>query len=115
MLKFIKYVNDRGGVAQIPKVEQPPINYSTVKELFQEVLKHENFITESINHIVGMCLDERDFTTHNWIQWFVMEQIEEEASVRGILDKLNLISENDLYHFERDVAMMRGGPAPAEK
>ena len=108
LLKFMKYVNERGGKAVIPSVEQPPADFTNVQELFEQTLEHEQYVSESINEIVGVCLDEKDFTTHNWIQWFVTEQIEEEASVRSIIDKLKLLQGQNLYLFDRDVAGMRG-------
>ena len=114
MLKFVKYVNDRDGVAVIPAIDKPPSEFENVKLLFDKVLEHEKFISASINEIVGVCMDERDFTTQNWIQWFVTEQIEEEASVKAIIDKLNLLGKNNLYLFDRDIMSMRGagGEAP---
>ncbi|GAF04841.1 ferritin [Saccharicrinis fermentans] len=108
LLKFMKYVNERGGKAVIPSVEQPPADFADVQELFERTLEHEQYVTESISEIVGVCLEEKDFTTHNWIQWFVTEQIEEEASVRNIIDKLKLLQGQNLYLFDRDVAGMRG-------
>jgi regulator of PEP synthase PpsR (kinase-PPPase family) len=87
MLKIIGYINERGGHAFISGFEKPPVDYGTIKEAFQEVLKHEQYVTDSINNIVQVCIDEKDYTTHNWIQWFVTEQIEEEASVNTIIDK----------------------------
>jgi ferritin len=108
MLKFVKYINERDGVAVIPGMEQPPKNFSNLKDMYDAVLKHEQYITQSINEIVGVCMDERDFTTLNWIQWFVQEQIEEEASVKNIIDKLNLVGDKNLYMFDRDVVSMRG-------
>lgn len=107
MLKFIAYINERGGHAIIPALEQPPVEYGNVKTAFDEVLKHEFYITQSINEIVGVTLEEKDFSTHNWIQWFVTEQIEEEASVRGLIDKLKLIGDGPLYHFDKDIMGMR--------
>jgi len=108
MLKFMKYINERGGKAIMPAVAQPPVDFENVKDLFEKTLEHEQFITESINGIIGVCLDEKDFTTQNWVQWFVTEQIEEEASVSGIIDKLKLLDGQSLYMFDRDVAGMRG-------
>jgi ferritin len=113
MLKFIKYVNDRDGVAVIPSVDKPPSEFKNVKVLFDSVLKHEKFISASINEIVGVCMDEKDFTTNNWIQWFVTEQLEEEASVKAIIDKLNLLGDTNLYLFDKDILSMRGGGTPA--
>ena len=83
-------------------------------EMFDEVLKHERYISQSINEIVGVCMDERDFTTHNWIQWFVQEQLEEEASVKSIIDKLKMVGDKNLYMFDRDIIGMRGA-APASE
>ena len=83
MLKFIKYVNERGGKAVIPAFKQPGAEYKSVEDVFKEVLKHEEFVTASINEIVSLTLEEKDFNTHNFLQWFVMEQVEEEASVKA--------------------------------
>jgi len=107
MLKLVKYINERGGKAAIPAFKEPPKAYGTVLEMFQQVLKHEEFITASINEIVALCEAEKDFTTHNWVQWFVNEQIEEEANVRRILDKLKLVGDSHLYMFDRDIMSLR--------
>ncbi|MBN2484391.1 MAG: ferritin [Bacteroidales bacterium] len=107
MLKFIKYINERGGHAIVPALKQPPVNQQTVKAMFEDVLKHEQYISDSINQIVGLAIEERDFTTNSWIQWFVNEQIEEEASVSLILDKLNMLGANNMYLFDRDIMGLR--------
>jgi ferritin len=106
-LKFTKYINERGGKAIIPALKQPGTDYKSVEDLFREVLKHEEFITASINEIVGLSLEEKDFNTHNFLQWFVMEQVEEEASVRAILDKVKLVGKNNMYQFDRDIMTLR--------
>lgn len=107
MLKFIHYVNERGGKAIVPAIQQPPTDFDSVRHLFDEVLKHEEYITASINEIVAVCIAEKDFTTQNWVQWFVTEQIEEEASVRSIKDKLKLLGDGNLYLFDKDILAMR--------
>lgn len=114
MLKFVKYINERDGKAIIPGLDKPPIEFENITKLFDAVLEHEQFITNSINEIVAICIEVKDFTTHNWIQWFVTEQIEEEASVKAIIDKLRLLGENNLYMFDRDILGMREGGAAAE-
>jgi ferritin len=106
-LKFIKYVNERGGKAVIPALKKPANEFKGVEELFKEVLKHEEFITSSINEIVALSLEEKDFNTHNFLQWFVTEQVEEEASVRTILDKVHLVGKNNMYLFDRDILSLR--------
>lgn len=105
MLKLIRFVNERGGHAIIPKLGQPPKKYKSVLAVFEEVLAHEIKVTQEINNVVDITLQEKDYTTHNFMQWYVSEQIEEEALARSILDKLNLIgTENSsLYLFDRDL------------
>ncbi len=107
MLKFIKYINERGGTSVIPAFKKPPVDYKSVEEMFAEVLKHEEYITASINEIVAVAFEEKDYSTYNFLQWFVAEQVEEESSVRMILDKLNLVGKNNMYMFDRDIMSMR--------
>ena len=114
MLKLVRYVNERDGAAVIPGIDQPPADFGNVHEMFDKVLAHEKYISGSINDIVAVCLGENDFTTQNWIQWFVTEQIEEEASVKAIIDKLKLLGKNNLYMFDRDIMSMRGAEDEAE-
>ena len=107
MLKFIKYMNERGGKAVMPALKKPSAEYKSVEDVFKEVLKHEEFVTASINEIVALTLDEKDFNTHNFLQWFVMEQVEEEGSARAILDKMRLVGKNNMYEFDRDILGFR--------
>jgi len=114
LLKLIKYVNDRDGIAVIPGIETPPSDFGDVFNMFDKVLAHEQYISGTINEIVAVCISEKDYTTQSWIQWFVTEQIEEEASVKAIIDKLNLLGKNNLYMFDRDIMSMRGGGSASE-
>ncbi len=112
MLKFIRYINEREGKAVVSAFKKPETEFKTVEALFREVLKHEQFVTASINEIVALTLEEKDYNTYNFLQWFVNEQIEEENSARVILDKLRLVGENNLYQFDRDIMSLRT-PSPA--
>ena len=114
MLKLVRYINERDGKAKIAAVKEPPAAFGTVKEMFDKVLEHERYITASINDIVKVCIQENDHTTHNWIQWFVTEQIEEEASAKEIIDKLKLAG-NQLYMFDRDILGLRGAGDAADE
>lgn len=107
MLKLVRYVNERDGNAVIPGMEKPPSEFGNVFEMFDQVLAHEKYISGSINEIVSLCIAENDYTTQSWIQWFVNEQIEEEASVKAIIDKLKLVGKNNLYLFDRDIMSLR--------
>lgn len=105
MLKLIKFVNERGGKAVIPAVEQPPLTFESVERIFELLLEHEILVTASVNNVVDVCLQEKDYSTHNFMQWYVSEQLEEEALARKVLDKLRLIGgdKGGLYLFDRDL------------
>ena len=107
MLRLIGYINERGGHAIVPVFNEPPVNQKSVTSMFEDILKHEQYISQSINEIVAACIEEKDYTTHSWVQWFVNEQIEEEAQVQTILDKLSMLGETSMYLFDRDIASMR--------
>jgi len=108
MLKLVKYVNERGGHAQITELKAPQTSFGTFREVFEELYKHEVFVSESINDLVHITLGERDYATHNFLQWYVAEQIEEEAQAKTILDKINLIGDDKggLYLFDRDIQQL---------
>jgi ferritin len=110
MLKLVRYVNERGGQAKIPALKQPPVDFISLTALFEGLLKHEIFVSEEINNVVDTCLKEKDFTTHNFMQWYVAEQIEEEATARKVMDKLHLIGNDKggLYLFDRDLENLAG-------
>ena len=108
MLKLIKYVNERGGHSVITDLKAPKTNYGTFKQMFEELYQHELFVSNSINELVHVTFEEKDYATHNFLQWYVAEQIEEEAQAKNILDKINLIGEDrgGLYLFDRDIQLM---------
>lgn len=110
MLKLIKYINQRGGEALIPDVSQPELDYTSFKTLFTQLFEHEVFVSKSINELVHISLTEKDYATHNFLQWYVAEQIEEEATARTILDKINLIGDDKggLYLFDNDIKNFPG-------
>ena len=110
MLKLVRYVNERGGKAIIPALRQPATDYKSITNVFENLLNHEIKVTEEINKVVGICLEEKDYTTHNFMQWYVSEQIEEEATARSIMDKLKLIGNDKggLYLFDRDIEKLTG-------
>jgi ferritin len=111
MLKFIKYINERGGKAIVSAFKKPVSEFKDVEDVFKEVLKHEEFVTASINEIVQVTIEVKDYTTQNFLQWFVNEQIQEEASAHAILDKLRLVGKSNLYLFDRDILGLRAAEA----
>jgi ferritin len=113
MLKLVKFVNERGGHAQISALVKPPISFGSFREMFKSLFDHEVMVSQKINDLVGITLNERDYATHNFLQWYVAEQIEEEALARNILDKINLIGDDKggLYLFDNDVKLLVGQAA----
>jgi ferritin len=105
MLKLVRYVNERGGHAVVTDLKAPKTTFGTMKEMFEELYSHELFVSDSINKLVHVTFDEKDYATHNFLQWYVAEQIEEEAQAKSILDKINLIGDDKggLYLFDRDI------------
>jgi ferritin len=112
MLRLLKYLIERGGKAIISELSKPSTDFNSPKEMFEEVLKHEIFVSNSINELVSITFEEKDFATHNFLQWYVAEQIEEEATARTILDKINLIGDekSGFYLFDKDVKSMIATP-----
>ncbi|MCC6690484.1 MAG: ferritin [Bacteroidia bacterium] len=117
MLKLIKYVNERGGQALIPALKEQPQKFKSIHFVFEEVLKHEVFVSKEINNMVEICLKEKDYTTHNFLQWYVSEQIEEEAMARKVLDKLKLVGDDKggMYLFDRDLPSIAVNTASSGK
>lgn len=105
MLKLVHYINERGGFAVIPALQQPALTFVSLKKAFEELMSHELKVSESINNLVELALREKDYATHNFLQWYVMEQMEEERLARECNDKLEMIGDDKsgLYLFDRDI------------
>jgi ferritin len=105
MTKLIHYVNDRGGHALLKPLDNPGIQYDSLHEVFEKVLNHEIHVTESINELYHLATSERDYTTGQFLQWYIMEQIEEESLVNGILDKMNLAGgeKGGIFHIDKEL------------
>lgn len=105
LLKLIHFVNERGGFAVIPELKQPVLTFVSLKKAFEDLLKHELAVSASINELVDLALSEKDYATHNFLQWYVMEQMEEEKLARDCNDKLELVGDDKsgLYLFDRDL------------
>lgn len=116
MLKLVRYINERGGHAIISELNAPPTSFGSVKEMFETLFKHEVMVSKTINDMVHISLEEKDYATHNFLQWYVAEQIEEEALARTILDKINLIGDDKggLYLFDNDVKQLTVVSSAAE-
>lgn len=90
MMKIVQYIMERGGEVKITAIEAPPINPENLQDCFEKTFKHEVDNTNAIYNIVNMAHEEKDWSTYNFAQWFVKEQIEEEKMVMDLLDKLKI-------------------------
>jgi len=108
MLKFVHYINDRGGTAIIPALDAPEAKFESLQDVFQQVLIHEEYISASINELYATCSGEKDFTSANYLQWYITEQIEEESTVRSILDQIRLAGtdKGGLFMMDKEFATM---------
>jgi len=108
MLKLVHYLNDRGGTAVIPALEAPESRFKSLLDVFQQVLKHEEYISASINDLYAICTKEKDFTSANYLQWYITEQIEEESTVRAILDQIKLAGpdKGGLFLMDKEFAAL---------
>lgn len=88
---FFNYVNHVGGRVKLDAIQAPKFEFASPEEIFQEAYKHEQFVTASIYNIVNLAIEEKDHKTNAFLQWFVTEQAEEEASMDNYVKKLKLI------------------------
>jgi len=102
MLKLFKYVNAAGGHAHQPEVTGIKHTFKSLREVFDQTLKHEIAVTESINELVDHCFKIKDFATFNFLQWFVSEQREEETIARRAVELFDLIGEEGVGLFMID-------------
>ncbi len=108
-MKMFDFVSERGGRVLLKAIDQPVAEWETTMAVFEDVLAHEQKVTGLINNLVDLALDERDHATNIFLQWFVSEQVEEEASAGEIVDKLKLIGDdaNGLFMLDRELRERR--------
>jgi ferritin len=92
--KMLKYLNSRGMKVHLAQIDQPQSEWPSTMSVFENVLEHEQDITASINNIQSIAVDEKDFATMNFLQWFIDEQIEEEENASNLIKQLELIGDN---------------------
>ncbi|MFV0590999.1 MAG: ferritin [Draconibacterium sp.] len=103
--KFFSYVNERGGKVVLKGIDQMPTTWSGIIDIYEATLKHEQHVTALIDNLVDVALDQKDHAAQSFLQWFVDEQVEEEANVTEILDTLKLIDGqgNGIFMLDREM------------
>jgi len=108
MDKLFTYVAETGSLPILGSIAAPPTEYADVATIFKATLEHERTITASINALVAAAFEEKDFSTFQFLQWYVSEQHEEEHLFQGILDKMNIIGTEGkgIYFFDKEIRKM---------
>ncbi len=88
--KFVEFLFDRGEGVTYQTIEAPKAEFTSVPEIFDAALKHEQFITSRINLLMDLAIAEKDYPTQSFLKWFVDEQVEEEQNMQTIIDQLKL-------------------------
>lgn len=116
-LKFFDYVHERNGKISLRAVSKPAENWSSILEVFKTVLEAEQSVSEKINSLVDLSIQEKDHATNNFLQWFISEQVEEEALVSDVLNKIELIgdSKEGLFMLDREMMTRKFVPIPTAK
>lgn len=105
-MKFFDYLTERGGRVLLKPIKEVPTEWNGIIEVFEETLKHERLVSGLINELVNTAIEEKDHATNNFLQWFVAEQVEEEATAEDILNKLKMLEGKGpgLFMMDKDFA-----------
>jgi len=106
--KLFTYIMEAGGVARIGATEAPKADYAGMQEIFDTTLAHEVAITAKINSLVKAAMDEGDFSTFQFLQWYTAEQHEEEKLFRSIVDRIRVIGADGkgIYWIDKEIGKL---------
>lgn len=115
-MKIYDFIVERGGKAVMATIDAPPLEWKSPLDVVEEVLKHEQKVTGLINDLVDLAIKEKDHATNIFLQWFVTEQVEEEASVGDILNKVRLTEGkgNGMFILDKEMGTRVFTPPAAE-
>ncbi len=118
MMKVLEYIIKRGGAVKLAAIAAPPDNPNNIGSCFGKIYEHEVSNTKMIYVLVKKCMEEEDWATWNFLQWFVKEQTEEETFAMNLVDKVKLAGNeksgnNAMYILDRDMDSATGEVASA--
>ena len=90
-MKFYHYLVEQGADVKIYGLDQPKQDFASIEEVFDLALKHEQLVTKLINELMELAVQEKDYATQSLLNWYIDEQVEEEASMQGILRKIQMV------------------------
>lgn len=110
MLKLFVYINDKGERAKVTQLDAPSFDFIGLKEVFEATFDHEMFVTGKINDLIMAANDDKDYSTSIFLQWYALEQVEEEGLIRRILDRIKWAKDNPAAILEVDefISEIRG-------
>jgi ferritin len=116
-MKFFDFINERSGRVTLLETKAPPKEWASPLAAFEDAYEHECFVSSRINDLVNLSLDEKDHASNNFLQWFVAEQVEEEASVDEVAQKLKIIGGDGggLFMLDQELAQRTFTPPAAEE
>ncbi len=105
-MKFYDYLIERGGKVLLSSIESPPTEWPSPLAIFENAYQHEQKVTGLINELVDLAIAEKDHATNNFLQWFVSEQVEEEASADEVVQKIKLMGDarGGIFMLDRELA-----------
>ena len=111
-MKFYAYMNTRGSRVVLKSIREPQKEWNSMLEIFEDAYKHEQYITSLIHNLANLAIEEKDHATLALLQWFINEQVEEEANTSEIVDKINFVknSPNGLYMLDRELGQRTSTP-----
>lgn len=112
MQKLFDYVLETGGMPHLGAIEAPRTEYANLREMFELILEHEKLITSKINELVEEAFSTKDYSTFNFLQWYVAEQHEEENLFQSVLDKMDLLGDDpkNLFFIDKEIASLSVAP-----
>lgn len=102
-MKLFDYLSERGGQVSLREIQAPPAEFGTPLQLFEKVLAHEQYVTASINELYEIALANKDYATQVFLQWFITEQVEEEASASEVLEKIRMAGDRALIYLDKEL------------
>ena len=105
-MRFYTFICDRGGRVRFGVLQEPPVEYSSPLDVFEQALRHEEAVTASISNLYTLVVDERDYAAQAWLDWFATEQVEEEKNVGQIVESLKRIGDRGdaLFFLDKELA-----------
>ncbi|MGM0519962.1 MAG: ferritin [Campylobacterota bacterium] len=104
-MKLFKYLEDQDVEIKLPQIDGVDVEYKSLLDVFKKSLKHEQKMTKNLNILSDLAMKEKDHATYNLLQWYVTEQVEEEATVNEIIDHIKLVGDNGygLYTIDKEL------------